>query len=404
MVDTVVIGGGLVGLATAYHLTREGASVVLVEKEDTLTAHQSGHNSGVIHSGVYYKPGSLKATNCRAGRAALLDFCETEGVPYDLCGKVIVAVTEGERPRLQAIFERGTANGVACELIGPERLRELEPHVAGVAAIHVPDAGIADYPALGRCLAERAQEQGLDLRLSHAVTGIASHSDSVTVETTQGAVTAKTLVACAGLHADRLARMAGLNPDVQIVPFRGEYLELRPEAEHLCRTLIYPVPDPAFPFLGVHFTRMVRGGVECGPNAVLALAREGYDWGTLHLGDLAETLGYRGFRRLALQHWRMGLYEMHRSLSRSAFLKSLQRLVPEVTRADLRDGGAGVRAQAVTRDGALADDFVIHATDRQVHVLNAPSPAATASLAIGARIAAQVGERSGDVRMTAIGG
>ncbi|MEM6782849.1 MAG: L-2-hydroxyglutarate oxidase [Bacteroidota bacterium] len=393
MVDTVVIGGGLVGLATAYHLTQAGASVVLIEKEDRLTAHQSGHNSGVIHSGVYYTPGSLKATNCRAGRAALLDFCEAEGVPYDLCGKVIVAVSEDERLRLEAIFERGQANGVACELVGPERLRELEPHVAGVAAIHVPDAGIADYPALGRRLAERAREQGLDLRLGHAVTGIASHADSVTVETTQGAITARTLVACAGLHADRLARMAGLDPDVQIVPFRGEYLELRPEAEHLCRTLIYPVPDPAFPFLGVHFTRMVHGGVECGPNAVLALAREGYGWGTLHLGDLAETLGYAGFRRLALQHWRMGLYEMHRSLSRGAFLKSLQRLVPEVTRADLRDGGAGVRAQAVTRDGALADDFVIHATDRQVHVLNAPSPAATASLAIGARIAEQVSER-----------
>ncbi|MEL6443268.1 MAG: L-2-hydroxyglutarate oxidase [Bacteroidota bacterium] len=393
MYDTIVVGGGLVGLATAYHLTQTGASVVLVEKEDALTAHQSGHNSGVIHSGVYYKPGSLKATNCRAGRAALLEFCESEGVPYELCGKVIVAVTEDERSRLQAIFERGQANGVACELVGPEHLRELEPHVTGIAAIHVPDAGIADYPALGRRLAERAQERGLDLRLNHAITNIASHASGITVETTQGAITAQTLVACAGLHADRVARMAGLNPGVQIVPFRGEYLELCPDAEHLCRTLIYPVPDPAFPFLGVHFTRMIHGGVECGPNAVLALAREGYDWGTVNLGDLAETLGYGGFRRLAAKHWRMGLYEMHRSLSRGAFLKSLQRLVPEVTRADLRDGGAGVRAQAVTRDGALADDFVIHATERQVHVLNAPSPAATASLAIGARIAAQLSER-----------
>ncbi|MEM9999038.1 MAG: L-2-hydroxyglutarate oxidase, partial [Bacteroidota bacterium] len=241
-----------------------------------------------------------------------------------------------------------------------------------------------------------------DLRLGHAVTGIERRADGVTVETTQGAVTARTLVACAGLHADRLARMAGLAPDVQIVPFRGEYLELRSEAAHLCRTLIYPVPDPAFPFLGVHFTRMIHGGVECGPNAVLALAREGYGWGTVRFRDLAETLGYGGFRRLAMQHWRMGLYEMHRSLSRGAFLKSLQRLVPAVTRADLRDGGAGVRAQAVTRDGALADDFVIHATDRQVHVLNAPSPAATASLAIGARIASQVEERLDGTRATSV--
>lgn len=383
--DVAIIGGGIVGLATAYQLSRlyPDFKVVVLEKEDRVAAHQTGRNSGVIHSGVYYRPGSLRAENCREGKRALVDFCEREGVAYEMCGKVIVAVTDDERPRLHAIHERGLQNGIACERIGPERLRELEPHVAGVEALHVPEAGIVDYVGVCERLAARIREHGHDLVLGARVYDLDRERGGVEVETTAGAFEARYVVNCAGLYADRVAKMSGQDPEVRIVPFRGEYFELKPSARHLCRNLIYPVPDPAFPFLGVHFTRMVAGGVECGPNAVLAFAREGYTFGTVDPRELAETLAYPGFRRLARRHWRTGLFEMWRSLSKRAFVETLQRLIPEVRGEDLEPAPAGVRAQAVTPGGQLVDDFLVTETDRVVNVCSAASPAATAALNVG---------------------
>lgn len=380
----VVIGGGIVGLATAWHLrARPDAHVIVLEKESRLAEHQTGRNSGVLHSGIYYKPGSLKAINCRAGKIAMEAFCEEEEIPFERCGKVIVAVEESEVPSLERIHERGVANGVECARIGPERLREIEPHVRGVAAIHVPESGIVDYRAVCERLALRIREAGHEIRTDTRVLGIRPGGGRRVVETSQGEFEADLLINCGGLHCDRLARLDGHRPPAQIVPFRGEYYELKPSAEHLCRTLIYPVPDPSFPFLGVHFTRMISGGVECGPNAVLAFAREGYRFGTVNLRDLLETLGYRGFRAVARKHWKTGLGEMWRSLSKAAFVRSLQRLVPKITTDDIVAAPAGVRAQAVRPDGAMVDDFEIVCTEGAVHVLNAPSPAATASLNIG---------------------
>lgn len=383
--DVAIIGGGIVGLATAYHLTQQypGRRVVVLEKEHAVAAHQTGRNSGVIHSGVYYQPGSLKAENCREGRKALIDFCEREAIPYDLCGKVIVAVTEEERPRLQAIYEKGQQNGVACEQIGPERLRELEPHVRGVAAIHVPGAGIVDYRLVAERLAQRIADGGNEVVLGTKVLGLRAQADGVVVETTGGAYETRYAINCAGLYADHVAHMSGQDPGLQIVPFRGEYYELKPEAWHLCKTLIYPVPDPAYPFLGVHFTRMIKGGVECGPSAVMAFAREGYTFGTVHVPELIETLTYRGFVRLALQHWRKGVAEIFQSLSRKRYLQALQHLVPEITLDALEPAPSGVRAQALRPDGSLVDDFLILETERVVNVCNAASPAATASLNVG---------------------
>lgn len=380
----VVIGGGIVGLATAWHLrTRTDRQVTVLEKESRLAEHQTGRNSGVLHSGIYYKPGSLKAINCREGKLAMEAFCEEEGIAFERCGKVIVAVEQSELPALERIHERGLANGVQCEKIGPERLSELEPHVRGVAAIHVPESGIVDYRAVCERLALRIREAGHEVRTGTRVLAIRERSGRRVVETSQGEFETDMLINCGGLHCDRLARLDGHRPTAQIVPFRGEYYELKPSAEHLCRTLIYPVPDPSFPFLGVHFTKMISGGVECGPNAVLAFAREGYRFGTVNLRDLLETLGYRGFRSIALKHWKTGLGEMWRSLSKAAFVRSLQRLVPEITAGDIVSAPAGVRAQAVRPDGAMVDDFEIVSADGAVHVLNAPSPAATASLNIG---------------------
>lgn len=387
--DIAIVGGGIVGLATAWALTQRQphARIMIVEKENHVSAHQSGHNSGVLHSGIYYKPGSLRAENCRNGKRMMEEFCRTYSIPFNVCGKVIVAVHEEERGRLQNIYERGQANGIRCELIDAARLRELEPHAAGVAAIHVPEAGIVHYPDVCQKLAQLLIQKGHDLKLGTEVLGIHSLSGEVVLETTRGDIHAGHLVTCGGLWADRLIEMAGQQPVAPIVPFRGEYYTLRPEAHHLCRTLIYPVPDPAYPFLGVHFTRMINGGVECGPNAVLAFARDGYNKLDFNLRDLIGSLSYPGFQRMAIRNWKTGMGEMWRSWNKSAFVTALQRLVPEIRAEHLVPATAGVRAQALGRDGTLVDDFVIQKFDRMVHVGNAPSPAATASLSIGERIA-----------------
>jgi L-2-hydroxyglutarate oxidase len=385
LADVAIIGGGIVGLATGYQLTRlfPGKKIVLLEKEGGLAEHQTGRNSGVIHSGIYYKPGSLKAVNCREGRKALIEFCQQESIAHEVCGKVIVAVEKREFPALERIYERGQANEVRCEMIGAERLHELEPHAAGIRAIHVPDAGIVDYKGVCARLAQHITAGGGTI-LTHArVTAIRANLDGTHVASTAGEVSAKLVVNCTGLFADRVTALGGMTPPAKIVPFRGEYYELVPAAEHLCRNLIYPVPDPNFPFLGVHFTRMALGGVECGPNAVLAFAREGYHLTDVNLRDLAESLSYSGFLRLAARHWRMGLGELWRSISKRAFVKALQRMVPEIRVEHLHSAPAGVRAQALAPDGSLVDDFSIVENERILNVLNAPSPAATASLNIG---------------------
>jgi (S)-2-hydroxyglutarate dehydrogenase len=386
--DVAIIGGGIVGLATAYQLTRElpGRRVVVLEKEPELAMHQTGHNSGVLHSGIYYKPGSLKAINCRQGKKLMEDFCAAEGISYEICGKVIVAIDERDLPAMDRIFERGQANGVKCEVIDRARLSELEPHAAGIKAIHVPEAGIVNYKQVCQRLAERVREREGQVLTSARVTKMERNGEAVIVTTASEQVEAKQVVNCAGLHCDRVTAMSGQVPDAKIIPFRGEYYELTPEAEHLCKNLIYPVPDPNFPFLGVHFTRMVVGGVECGPNAVLALAREGYRKTDVNLSDLAETLGYSGFRKLAAKFWKTGLGEMWRSASKAAFVKALQRLVPEIRAEHLHAAPAGIRAQAVLPDGSMVDDFLIQEADRVINVNNAPSPAATASLNIGKTI------------------
>jgi len=393
--DVLIVGGGIVGLATAYHLTRDYPQrrVTIVEKESQLAQHQTGHNSGVLHSGIYYKPGSLRAINCRAGKAAMEQFCAAEGIPYDICGKVIVAVAADELPALARIFERGQANGVKCEMIERARLKELEPYSAGIQAIHVPEAGIVDFPAVCRRLAERIQERGGQIVCEARAGRMIPNHDTIIVETLAGEFDAKYVVTCAGLQSDRVARKSGQQVDSKIVPFRGEYFELTSEARYLCRNLIYPVPDPNFPFLGVHFTRLIHGGVECGPNAVLAFAREGYRKSDFSFADTMETLTFPGFLRLARKYWRTGLGEMWRSFSKRAFVRALQRLVPEIREEHLAPAGSGVRAQAVARDGTMVDDFLILESERVINVCNAPSPAATASLNIGRLIVEKLATR-----------
>ncbi|MBB6430816.1 L-2-hydroxyglutarate oxidase [Algisphaera agarilytica] len=395
--DVAIIGGGIVGLATAYNLTQRDPDlkVTILEKEAQLAHHQTGHNSGVLHSGIYYKPGSLKAINCRAGKAAMQAFCDEHDIPYKLCGKVIVATHERELPKMQDIYERGQANGVSCELISAERCKEIEPHAASIGAIHVPEAGIVDYKQVCEKMAELMRDAGHGVRTSAKVTAVRRVGDESVVETTGGEVNAKLVVNCAGLQCDRVTKMTGVKPAAQIVPFRGEYFDLKPEAEHLCKTLIYPVPDPAFPFLGVHFTSMIHGGVECGPNAVLALGRECYGKFQVHFPDLFESLTYGGFLKMAAKHWKMGLGEMWRSYSKKAFVKALQRLMPEIEAKHLTPCPSGIRAQAVTADGGLVDDFLIDEAAGVVNVNNAPSPAATASLNIGKLIAEKLETRLG---------
>jgi (S)-2-hydroxyglutarate dehydrogenase len=382
--DVAIVGGGILGLATAFRITqRLGSRTVQVfEKEASVGQHQSGCNSGVLHSGIYYAPGSLKATNCRAGRRAMEDFCREQQIPFDRCGKVIVAVDAREVPALERIYLRGLANGVQCERISPARLRELEPYAAGVDAIHVPETGIVNFSHVCQRLAELVQKAHGQVRTETRVVGIRRERDQFVLETSAGVFRARSIVNCAGLHSDRVVAMSGERPTVRIVPFRGEYYELQPAAYHLCRNLIYPVPDPSFPFLGVHFTRMLEGGVECGPNAVLAWAREGYRKTTINARDTWNAVANRGFFRLATRYWRVGLGEMVRSVSKRAFVKALQRLVPAIRREDLVVGRSGVRAQAIAPDGTLVDDFLIQQTGPLIHVVNAPSPAATSALNI----------------------
>ncbi len=395
--QVTVIGGGIVGLATALAMAERfpASRPLVLEKEADIARHQTGHNSGVIHSGLYYRPGSLKARMTVAGARRMVEFCRQHGIAHDVCGKVVVATTAAEIPRLEELRRRGEANGVQVELIGPERLREIEPHAAGLQALHVPATGIVDYIAVAHRYAGLIGERGGEVRTATRVVGVAREGAGWVIETTTGTVRARNLVNCAGLQSDRVARLAGFEPPVRIVPFRGEYYRLVRQRESLVRGLIYPVPDPAFPFLGVHFTRMIGGGVEAGPNAVLSLKREGYAKTDFAVRDAWEALTYPGFLRLAARYWRTGLGEMVRSFSKTAFVGALQRLLPELRREDLEPGGSGVRAQALEASGALVDDFSIQEGAGVVHVLNAPSPAATASLSIGEAIAERAGRLFG---------
>lgn len=389
--DIAVVGGGIVGLAAATAIAERlpGVSLVVLEKEPEVATHQTGHNSGVVHSGLYYKPGSRKAELCVRGQRALGALCDTAGIPLVRNGKLVVATSDAEIPALDTLHQRGIANGLeGLRRLGPDELTEVEPHATGVAALHVPETGVVDFPAIARHLAGRLDTQGLaEVRTSSGVLAGAVSTEGTVLATESGAIDARLVVNCAGLHSDRVAAMLGIDPPVRIVPFRGEYYELAHHADHLVRSLIYPVPDPRFPFLGVHFTRRHDGSVEVGPNAVLALGREFYRGARPNLRDLTSAFTYPGTWRIAARYWREGAKEMWRSASRTAYAKAAAALVPGIGPDDLIPAGAGVRAQAVGRDGTLVDDFVIVESDTAIHVLNAPSPAATASLAIGDHIA-----------------
>ncbi len=387
--DIAIIGGGIVGLATALALRSQFPkhSLAVVEKEAEVASHQTGHNSGVIHAGIYYKPGSHKAKLCVEGARLMMEFCDTNGVPYDRCGKLIVATEDAELPRLQALYERGTANGIqGLEMIGPERVREIEPHAKAVRALYSPNTAITDFQQVAKAMAARIADAGGRIFLSSQVFAIKRSDGVFNLETADTTIRCRNLINCSGLHADTTAKMAGLQPNALIIPFRGEYYSLSPEC-HLVRGLIYPVPDPQFPFLGVHFTKRISGEYEAGPNAVLAFAREGYRFWDVCWKDLLGMFGFGGFWAMARRHWRIQAYEIYRSMSRRVFLHALQKLVPELQDADLGPGGSGVRAQVVTAEGALVDDFLIVEAPNLINVLNAPSPAATASIAIGRHIA-----------------
>ena len=396
--DIAVVGGGIVGLATTLALgeAHPRARIVILDKEPRIATHQTGHNSGVIHSGAYYKPGSLKARLCVEGAVLMKRFCDSHDIRWDPCGKLIVATEEAELPRLQTIQDRAMANGLAgVKRITGEEVPEYEPHCRALSALVVPETGIVDYGQVAETMAGIIRDRGAEILTGTGVHAIRRDGDGLVLETARGEVRAYHLVNCAGLHSDRVAAMMGVEPEVRIVPFRGEYYMLKEERRSLVRNLIYPVPDPEFPFLGVHFTRTIHGDVEAGPNAVLAFAREGYHLGTVHPGELAGTLGYAGFWNMARRYWRMGGYELYRSASKAAFVRSLQKLIPEIDAGDIERGGAGVRAQAVSPDGSLVDDFKISVTPGAVHVVNAPSPAATASIAIGRHIADLAAETFG---------
>ena len=387
--NVIIIGGGVVGLGVALEITRRfpHLRLLLLEKEDRVARHQSGHNSGVIHSGVYYKPGSMKARLCVSGAAAMIEFCREHEVAHEVCGKVIVAIDTDELPRLEELHRRGEANGlIGLRMIGPEELREIEPHSTGRKALVVPSTGITDYAKVSEKYADLISARGGTVLTSAAATGIRRGTSEIVVETSRGAFSTTALINCAGLQSDRVSRMAGDEPGVMIVPFRGEYYDLVPERAGLVRALIYPVPDPRFPFLGVHFTRRITGKVDAGPNAVFALAREGYRHRDISLRDLISSLAFPGFWRMARRNWRNGFDEFRRSLSKPLFVRALQRLLPEVSEKDLVPGGSGVRAQALKPDGTLVDDFQFLPSGKVLHVLNVPSPAATASLAIGKTI------------------
>jgi len=399
--DVVVIGGGIIGLASAREMLRRfpDLRLLLVEKEKRLASHQTGHNSGVIHSGIYYKPGSIKARTCVAGAAEMIAFCRDNGIAYEVCGKVIVATSEEEVPRLTELQKRGEQNGIpGLRLLSREELREIEPHCGGIRALKVPATGITDYGEVSAKYAEHITSGGGEIRTQCKVTGVVRSSGDTILETSQGPISTRHIINCAGLHSDRVSRWSGKNGGVQIVPFRGEYYDLVPERQNLVRALIYPVPDPRFPFLGVHFTRRVHGGVDAGPSAVLAFKREGYRKRDVSIRDAWDALSFPGFWRMASKYWRNGFDEMARSFSKARFVAALQKLVPEICEADLVPGGSGVRAQALRRDGFLVDDFQFSCSENVLNVCNVPSPAATASLPIGREIA-DMAQKTFDLRV-----
>ncbi|WKL45055.1 L-2-hydroxyglutarate oxidase [Flavobacterium sp. ZE23DGlu08] len=388
--DFIIVGAGIVGLSTAYHLKKKNPklNVVVLEKEPKIALHQTGHNSGVIHSGIYYKPGSLKAINCRKGYDQLIQFCNENEIKYDLCGKIIVATEKEELPIMAGIYDRGVANGLlGIKKINAQEIKEIEPHCTGIEGIWVPQTGIIDYTEVSQKYADLFVQLGGEILFEQNVQEIKSIGNSSEIQTKNNRFETKWIINCAGLYSDKVAKMTNATLDVQILPFRGEYFNIKKEKEYLVKNLIYPVPNPNFPFLGVHFTRMVHGGVEAGPNAVLAFAREGYTNKTINWKELFETLGHSGFQKVALKYWKDGMYEMYRSYSKTAFTKALQRLIPEIQKGDLEMGGAGVRAQACDSKGNLSDDFLIFEDNTIINVCNAPSPAATSSLAIGESIA-----------------
>jgi L-2-hydroxyglutarate oxidase len=397
--DALIVGGGIVGLATALQLQKQkpGLRLAILEKESELARHQTGNNSGVIHSGIYYKPGSLKAQNCIRGYELLLAFCRQHDVPFELCGKVIVATEQHELPLLENLYQRGLQNGLGeIRRITADDIREYEPYVTGLAGIHVPYTGIVDYKRLAEKYGELIRAQGGEIHLNARVSDLREKSDGLEVITPGRTFETRLLINCAGLYSDKIAALSFPQLNVRIVPFRGEYYKLRPEKEYLVRTLVYPVPDPNFPFLGVHFTRMAKGGVEAGPNAVLAFSREGYKKSNINLRELGETLMWPGFQKVAAKYWRTGLGEMYRSFSKAAFTRALQKLIPEIQESDLMEGGAGVRAQACDREGGLVDDFLILEGKNVINVCNAPSPAATSSLAIGETVSGLACARLGN--------
>ncbi len=394
--DVAVIGAGIIGLSTAMQTLQQfrGTRLVVLDKENSLAAHQTGRNSGVLHSGIYYAPGSLKARFAVAGRTALVEFAEKHSIPHAICGKVVVACTDEEMGRACQLAERGEANRVPARLLPIEGIQEIEPNVCGVAGLHVPSTGIIDYVRVCEVMADEITKAGGEILLGHSLEGIHSKPDEIVLRVGEKEISCRYLVNCAGLYSDRIAHMSETAlSDVKIVPFRGEYYTLVAEQKNLVRNLVYPVPNPSFPFLGVHFTRLVHGGMEVGPNAVPAFAREGYRWRDIVLRDITETLLWPGFRKLASSYWKTGLGEIRRSVSKHAFVHALQRIVPAVRARDLVRAPAGVRAQALTATGVLVDDFTVMSDDHMVHVVNAPSPAATASLPIGAHIAGILGER-----------
>jgi L-2-hydroxyglutarate oxidase len=393
--DIVIIGGGIVGIATAMALSKKkNIKLCVLETEEKLAAHQTGNNSGVIHSGLYYKPGSLKARNCVEGRQKMYEFCRKYDIDHEQCGKVVIATRTEEIPALDELERKGHANGlVGLKRLSIAQIKEYEPHIAGIGGLLVPETGIVDYQQVTNKFAEIIMDAGHEIKLKTAFKSLVQQKESLVVETFKGEIQTKNLINCAGLQSDRIARACGMDPGLRIIPFRGEYYELKPEKHHLINNLVYPVPDPAFPFLGVHFTRMIKGGIEAGPNAVLAFKREGYNKFSFSLKDSTEIFGYRGFLLLAAKFMKMGMGEFYRSFSKAAFVKALQRLLPEIQSQDIIPGGAGVRAQALEKNGNLVDDFRIVQNERMIHVLNAPSPAATASISIGEKIAVMAEEQ-----------
>lgn len=388
--EVAVIGGGIVGLATAYHLKKNNPELdlIVIEKEDRIAKHQTGNNSGVIHSGLYYKPGSLKAQNCINGYGMLLEFCDEHRIKYDLCGKLVVATQESELPGLRKLFDRGRENGLEnLKMLNKVELQQIEPHLNGIQAIQVPQTGIIDYKEVCAKLAEIITTQGAKILLHTTVKSIDEDDDKIQIITNKNFIEADVVVNCAGLYSDKVTSMQVENTDTKIIPFRGEYYELTQEAEHLVKHLIYPVPDPAFPFLGVHFTRMIGGGIEAGPNAVLAFRREGYHRLDFNFSEFMESIMWPGFQKVMKKYWKTGFGELYRSFSKRAFTKALQRLIPEIRQEHLVPAPAGVRAQACDREGGLLDDFKIVEKEKAVHVVNAPSPAATSSLSIGKTVA-----------------